>query len=217
MEEGFYLEKHIKIIGNVPEDKTFDTGYGSIKNLSELKTMLADKGEEFYKEYVNEKDNHFANWIECVVEDKKLAFLLRNSSYDKTVRLIEERIKYAKLWLKFNADDEKFYDVLSNKYEKSVEPEDLTPADIKSDNFGVIAQDFNEHYDVIVHEEKELEKILGNEGVSQENEKVVLEKSFNFDILENLESPDDKKGFFESFKKNDFFPRFGFLSFLRKD
>ncbi len=105
------LQKYKRILSNAPQDKTFYSSQGEIRNLGELRNLLLSKGKFFYDQYVHKEENHFANWIENVFDDKELALSLKNSnSYIEAARLIDDRIKYAELWLNYNGDME----ILSN-------------------------------------------------------------------------------------------------------
>jgi hypothetical protein len=101
------LDKFTKVLSDAPEDKTFKTGFGEIRNLSELRNLLVEKGKTFYDSYVNDNENHFANWIEGVFQDAEFAQMLRNEkAYGATIKLVDSRINYAKLWLSFNEKKE---------------------------------------------------------------------------------------------------------------
>ncbi|MEM3374226.1 MAG: hypothetical protein QXE31_03310 [Candidatus Woesearchaeota archaeon] len=86
-----------------PLEKTFKTYFGELKNLYELKKELQERGDDFYFSYVNEKENHFSNWIEHVFLDKELADELRNAKNSKeAVEKIAEKLNYVLLHEKFN-------------------------------------------------------------------------------------------------------------------
>jgi hypothetical protein len=109
------LDKFTKVLSDAPTDKTFKTGFGEIRNLSELRNLLVEKGKPFFESYVTESDNHFANWIDGVFEDSEFAQMLRNEkSYGATIKLVDSRINYAKLWLSFNAGKETLNRYLAN-------------------------------------------------------------------------------------------------------
>ena len=100
-------KKYNKILSDAPNDSTFNTKYGEVQNLRELRNLLYKKGKVFYREYVNETDNHFASWIENIFGDEELAHALRNAnSFGQTIKLIEDRIKFLSLWISFNKNKE---------------------------------------------------------------------------------------------------------------
>jgi len=109
------IQKYSSYLCDVPSNRTFRTSSGEIKNLRELRNNLLNKGKSFYNKYVNEKDNHFSNWIESVVKDHELSLSLQNTnSVGKSVKLIDDRIKYLELWLSFNGPKEKLNSYLVN-------------------------------------------------------------------------------------------------------
>jgi hypothetical protein len=102
-----------KILSNTED--TFKTEFGEIENLRELRTMLFSKGKKFFKNYVNE-ENHFANWIENSFEDRELAGNLRKTkSFGQTLKILDDRIKFAELWLRHNEDKEKITQYMSSQ------------------------------------------------------------------------------------------------------
>jgi hypothetical protein len=109
------LEKFSRLISDAPEGKSFYTDFGEIKNLKELKKCISERGSHFYFSYVSNDTNHFANWIEKIYDDKELADTLRNAdSNEKVVKAIEDRVRYAELWLTYNADKEILNHYLAN-------------------------------------------------------------------------------------------------------
>ena len=117
-------KKYNKILSNAPEDSKFNTPYGKVQNLRELRNLLYSKGKVFYRAYVTEEDNHFANWIENIFGDEELAHALRNAnSFGQTIKLIEDRVKYLSLWLSFNKNKEVLSNYLVKKlpYDKEFE------------------------------------------------------------------------------------------------
>jgi hypothetical protein len=109
------LEKFNKLVSDAPEGKRFYTDFGEIKNLKELKSAISLKGSSFYFSYVKDGINHFANWIEEIFEDNVLANALRNAdSHEKVISSIDDRIRYAELWLNYNADKEILTHYLTN-------------------------------------------------------------------------------------------------------
>jgi len=118
-------KKYNRILGNALADSTFNTQYGKAQNLRELRNLLYKKGKVFYRDYVTEEDNHFANWIENIFGDEELAHALRNAnSFGQTIKLIEDRVKYLSLWLSFNKNKETLtkYLVKNLPYDKDFEP-----------------------------------------------------------------------------------------------
>jgi hypothetical protein len=109
------LDTFTKVLSDAPNDKTFKTAFGEIRSLSELRNILVEKGKPFYENYVKDNENHFANWIEGVFEDPEFAQMLRNEkAYGATIKLVDARINYAKLWLSFNAEKETLNKYLAN-------------------------------------------------------------------------------------------------------
>ena len=97
--------KYQKILQNASKEQTFKTSYGEIKNLKELRSLLFAKGKKLFNEYVNERENHFANWVEQVFDDKELSSSLRETkSFHITLKIIDTRIRYLDLWLQQNKD-----------------------------------------------------------------------------------------------------------------
>ncbi|MEM4268472.1 MAG: hypothetical protein QXK37_06620 [Candidatus Woesearchaeota archaeon] len=77
----FRMTKEIaqREISGVPEDKVFWLHDGRIlKNLFDLVDALKDIPPEIFTHHVNEGKNDFANWINEVIGDKKLADEIRN-------------------------------------------------------------------------------------------------------------------------------------------
>jgi hypothetical protein len=104
------LDKYNRILGDAPHGKTFQTKSGEIRSLSELRNILLEKGKPFFDEYVNENANHFANWVEHVFHDHELANeMKRTRSYGATVKLVDDRLRYVELWMRFNKDKEMAY------------------------------------------------------------------------------------------------------------
>jgi hypothetical protein len=109
------IKKHQAILSNAPEQKNFNTNFGQIKNLRELRKSLYANGKKLFNQHVNEDENHFANWVEHVFKDKELSTSLRNTkSFDKTLKLLDNRIRYAELWLSHNKKDELLYNFAVN-------------------------------------------------------------------------------------------------------
>ncbi|NTV23775.1 MAG: hypothetical protein HGA85_05370 [Nanoarchaeota archaeon] len=94
---------------DVPADRTFKTGFGELRNVHELKSFLQEKGESVYASYANESENHFANWVEAVIGDKTLAKGLRGSSFSEALQLVEDRVNYLKLSMKFSNESEELF------------------------------------------------------------------------------------------------------------
>jgi len=109
------LTNYSKILSDTPNDKTFKTGAGEFRNLGELRNALVEKGNSLYDEFVNDNENHFANWIAGVFDDHELAHHLKKAkSYTDTVKLLDNRMKFAELWLNFNSDKEVLHNYLLN-------------------------------------------------------------------------------------------------------
>jgi hypothetical protein len=109
------LDKFNKLVSDAPEGKRFYTDFGEIKNLNELKSAIKERGSSFYFSYVNNNTNHFANWIEEIFEDRVLANELRKAdSHEKVINAIDDRIRYAELWLNYNAGNEILAHYLTN-------------------------------------------------------------------------------------------------------
>lgn len=66
------------LLGKAPETKSFVLKDGrKIRSVLELVDELETMTEEHFKHFVNETENHFANWIEGVFDTKDLARELR--------------------------------------------------------------------------------------------------------------------------------------------
>jgi len=67
-----------KVLGKSPEEYRFYLSDGrKLQSLYELIDELETMGEDNFNHYVNELDNHFANWVEHVFDEKVLATELR--------------------------------------------------------------------------------------------------------------------------------------------
>lgn len=67
-----------KILGKAPEEKTFYLKDGrELRTIYELIDELETMSEDMFRHHVNELENHFANWVEGVFEDKRLAEEMR--------------------------------------------------------------------------------------------------------------------------------------------
>ena len=85
--------------------------------------MLYQHGKKFYNQYTNDQ-NHFANWVEHVFDDPELAHSLRNTNdFNKTAKLIDDKLKYAELHIKHNESKEILYNYCRNMQNgKNFEP-----------------------------------------------------------------------------------------------
>ena len=195
--------KYNKILSDAPSGDTFYTNFGEIQNLRELRNLLYKKGKSFYREYVNEEENHFANWIENVFEDEELAYALRNAnSFGQTIKLIEDRVKYLSLWLSFNKNKE----TLSNYLIKNLPfDKEFTPENHKFETLS----EYNK-LNVIMSKPPVLEnKPIEPPRIERPPEKIMDEEELlkqleyqypGLNLLE--EAPKPKKSFFSRF-----FPR----------
>jgi len=67
-----------KVLGKAPETKTFYLKDGrKIRTVYELIDELELMTEDTFKHYVSDIENHFANWLEHVFNEKNLAGELR--------------------------------------------------------------------------------------------------------------------------------------------
>lgn len=67
-----------KILGKAPEKYTFNLSDGrKLQSVLELVDELETMTEDTFRQYVTETENHFANWIEHVFDEKHLAEDLR--------------------------------------------------------------------------------------------------------------------------------------------
>ncbi len=67
-----------KVLGKTPEHYSFHLHDGrKIRSVYELIDELETMTEETFKQYVTDAENHFANWIEHVFEEKNLADEMR--------------------------------------------------------------------------------------------------------------------------------------------
>ena len=104
-----------KILQNAPDENTFSSKYGEIRNLMELRSMLINRGKKFYNQHVNRKENHFADWVNNVFEDAELSQSLReSSSFRESIIKLDKKIKYLELWMDHNQDNELLYEYLTN-------------------------------------------------------------------------------------------------------
>ena len=109
------LDRYIRILADAPTDRYFKTGFGDIRNLRELSEVLREKGPMVYEWYVNDKENHFANWVEHVFGDNDLAGYMRKArSSEKTVKLIQDRLNFASLYISYYTGKEILADFLLN-------------------------------------------------------------------------------------------------------
>ncbi len=89
-------------LADVPLDKVFWSNDGKVlKNLPELEAAFRDMSDETYLYHANANKNDFAEWVNNVIGDEKLARDLRrsNSRYQAT-RSVAERIA----WLRSRAE-----------------------------------------------------------------------------------------------------------------
>ncbi|MCB9359173.1 hypothetical protein H6503_04540 [Candidatus Woesearchaeota archaeon] len=79
---------------NVPEGKEFITMSGKkIANLYELYDTLIEMPDDEFKHHVDDSKNDFMNWIEHIIDDKKLAEKLSPlKSKEKILDEIEEHV-----------------------------------------------------------------------------------------------------------------------------
>ena len=109
------IDRYTKLLSDCPADKTFKTDFGEIKNLTELKRHLLEKGKSFFDQHVYENENHFASWVQDVYQDIELSSMLRNEkSFGATVKLLDDATRYAELWLDFNGSKEYLNNYLMN-------------------------------------------------------------------------------------------------------
>ena len=63
-----------KLLGKSPEKTSFNLHDGRrLQSVLELIDELETMSEEAFREYVTDTENHFANWVEHVFDDKLLA------------------------------------------------------------------------------------------------------------------------------------------------
>lgn len=75
----------------ISPDKFFYLSDGRVlKNLEELADALRNMTGEIFKHHVNKERNDFANWVNDVLEDKKLATDLKRA---KTLKTILQKIE----------------------------------------------------------------------------------------------------------------------------
>jgi hypothetical protein len=81
----------------ISQDKYFYLAGGSVlKDLKELVSALEKMTKEMFDYHVTKEKNDFANWIENVFNDKKLATDIRKAKTAKiAAQKIKTRIKYA--------------------------------------------------------------------------------------------------------------------------
>jgi len=185
-------ENFKKILSNTED--TFKTEYGEIENLRELRTMLFSRGKKFFKNYVNE-ENHFANWVENSFEDRELAGNLRKTrSFGQTLKILDDRIKFAELWLKHNEDKEQLIEYMSSQ-NFSLKP-NFSPAHKKF-------QTLSNFKMTNIEKPLSIQEQLENEVDKLKN----LKHKYEFSLDEpNITS--QLKPLFEEKKKLNFFQRF---------
>lgn len=67
-----------KVLGKAPKHYSFHLHDGrKVRSIYELVDELETMTEETFKQYVTDAENHFANWIEHVFEEKNLADEMR--------------------------------------------------------------------------------------------------------------------------------------------
>lgn len=67
-----------KVLGKAPEEYNFVLHDGRrLESVYELVDELETMGEDAFRHYVNEAENHFANWVEHVFDEKHLASHMR--------------------------------------------------------------------------------------------------------------------------------------------
>lgn len=119
-------KKYKHALKDAPSGQRFMTNYGEVKNLKELRTLLFAKGKKLFNQYVNDEENHFANWVEAVFKDDELAGSLRKTnSFHTTLKILDSRIRYLELWLEQNRDREEVADYIlkNNPQALDYEPE----------------------------------------------------------------------------------------------
>ncbi len=89
-------------LADVPLDKVFWSSDGRVlKNLPELETALREMSDETYLYHANESKNDFAEWVNNVIGDDKLARdLRRNATRYQASRSVAERVA----WLRSRAE-----------------------------------------------------------------------------------------------------------------
>lgn len=82
-------EKKMKMLVCAPDDKCFWTTDGKIlKNLAELQMAFGTMGDEVFLHHVTKEKNDFADWVEHVLEDARLAADLRKSKKPAKAQVI---------------------------------------------------------------------------------------------------------------------------------
>lgn len=77
-----------------PEKYFYFSGGRFVKNVPELVTLIPSLTESEWAGYVNQAQNHFANWIEFVFLNKTLANHLRAvQSREETLAVLTKAIK----------------------------------------------------------------------------------------------------------------------------
>ncbi len=81
-----------KVLGKAPQEYSFHLTDGrKLQSVYELVDELETMGEDVFKHYVNQAENHFANWVEHVFDEKTLA---------EQMRKIENRLETQRAMLK---------------------------------------------------------------------------------------------------------------------
>lgn len=88
---------------DVSPEKSFWLCDGRVfKNLKELGLALEKMNEGIWKYHVTKEKNDFANWIENVFSEKKLALEIRKAKNAKTAsQKIKSKTNSPKLWIIF--------------------------------------------------------------------------------------------------------------------
>lgn len=159
-------KKFHRVLQNASEEQTFKTNFGEIKNLRELRSLLFAKGKKLFNQYVNEKENHFANWIEHVFDDKELSNSLRQTtSFHTTVKVLDTRIKYLELWLEQNKDKEELTNYLlkNQSLNLNYEPEFHRFETLSNHDTNWVDEFFPEKQETKVSSDDEFEQKLSKE------------------------------------------------------
>ena len=69
------------VLADVPPQHNFSVCDGRVlRNLQELQGALVKMGDNIYSYHANDKKNDFANWVNDIFKEPKLAQRLRNAS-----------------------------------------------------------------------------------------------------------------------------------------
>ena len=87
-----------RFLGDVNQQQCFWVNNGHVlKNLEELASELQTMGDDTFKHHVSKERNDFTNWVNDVVNDKKLAKdLLSSKNRESALKKVRSRVNALK-------------------------------------------------------------------------------------------------------------------------